>query len=67
MIQTRFGTPVTIISRHHDYAETGWVDVMLPGGASKSVQVHDLRADGGAREIDEAARQAPERPTNLPV
>lgn len=56
-ITTRFGTPVKITWRHDDYDEEGWVQIEnLSGGDERSIHISDLRAPGGAVEIDAAAR-----------
>jgi hypothetical protein len=62
MITTRFDSPVEIVSRHHDYDDSGWVDASVQGGEVRSVHISELRADRGIQEIDEAARAAPLKP-----
>ena len=61
-IVTRFGSPVEIIGRHHDYEETGWVNVRFADDhdpCERSMLISDLRADGGVVEINAAAMAAP--------
>jgi len=61
---TQYGSQVRIVARHHDYETSGWVDVefLNASGPPRSVHIANLRADGGAKEIDAAAQAAPIKP-----
>lgn len=54
MVITRYGTAVQIQSR---ISEEGWVWVQREDGTVREYHLSDLKADGGLKEIHEAAEQ----------
>jgi hypothetical protein len=51
MIRTRYARPITIIGQTDD---SSWVVVRYEDGSEREVNISDLRADGGVKEIMDA-------------